>query len=271
MCLPAGSDAPPTVKSKFLTEPKLNEALKTHHAESTFDLIAIPECLVEDKFAVSDSEHHRLSISLRSFANLTTSFGMPFNAIFSFSRNSTETGSGFRRRCLPATSLWDVKQSWDYWCLIPFRVVKLCREGGYEHDDNNWADSSSHGEFSPSKEVHLPKQSCDIEQAQFGIWVRYDAEKEKSRAVVIHRENELGVKSFRNATGRVEEVLKSGEDGDGPLFVLLVYLARALRMWGIVGWEVNREVINYVSCLFIFFLSRLFYSFVFGLFVCVRV
>jgi hypothetical protein len=233
---------------------------------------------VEDEGIVPTCDHNKLSISGKALADVTSSFGMPLGAIFAFSRNSTETGSGFRR--LPARATTndsatatttttaappDTKEgtqpsssssssSWDYWCLIPTRAVRDCHDGLYVHEDDNWDDARSHGEFSASKLVHLPGQECDLTQAHVGVWVGYDAETGRSAAVVLHREDELRLRSFKNATSRVADTLKRGWEAEmGPLFVVLIYLARAVRMWGVAAWEVNREVIKAVC--FLCFLS----------------
>jgi hypothetical protein len=229
-----------------MNETKLDEALRNRD-DYKFDMV----------YVISEDDHGKLSISCRSYAKLTAAFGMPFGAVFAFSRNSTETGSGFRH--LSSSSLSEEKEgrgegmlkgSWDYWCLLPTRAATSCKRKRYDHDDDNEDDASMHGEYSASKGVHLAKQKVDVEQASFGVYVRYDSDKKKSEVVVIHRERKLDVGTLKNAGRRVEQVLKT-KDGDevweGPLFVVLIYLARALRMWGSCLWEVNRQVIQYVS------------------------
>jgi hypothetical protein len=187
----------------------------------------------------------KLQITPSSLVTLMSGLSVPGTFIGAISRHYQVCGTGFRSQAAAG---------WDYWCLIPIRIVISCHIDAKEHTKS----TAGSNQMDPFHYIHLSDAKVDIRGSHIGLFVRRDLGSDgKTSVIVVNFTDQRWKNVVEEPLARIKATLKRKLDGQAmidPISVYLVYLSIALRWWNNVLLCFNKQLIMHVSYFLLFFI-----------------
>ncbi|KAI1070940.1 hypothetical protein LB507_010922 [Fusarium sp. FIESC RH6] len=232
-----GSETP-YVDNVLLNEKK---ATKLDAAEddsgSYFDFFFVPRYLNDtaEQKKLASKQYMQLRISPRALRHLISTYKIPLSFISAISRPFEICGTVFRRQS---------PHNWDYWCQIPVRIASTCKLSANEHAKS----TAGSNQMDPFNYLHLGGEGRDIRPSTIGLHVQRDNETGRLRVVCFSLLEPRSRAKGEPCLRQLEESLRRRSKEDlqqSPCFVLLLFIAHALRWWNSTLLYFNSELIRH--------------------------
>lgn len=179
----------------------------------------------------------QLRISPRALRHLTSTYEVPLSFISAISRPFEICGTVFRRQS---------PHVWDYWCQIPVRISSTCKLSANEHAKS----TAGSNQMDPFNYLHLDGVERNVRPSTIGLHVQRDHETGRLRVVCFSLLEPRSRAKGEPCLRQLEESLRRRSKEDlqkSPCFVLLLFIAHALRWWNSTLLYFNSELIRHVS------------------------
>ncbi|KAH7174301.1 uncharacterized protein B0J16DRAFT_323763 [Fusarium flagelliforme] len=214
----------------------LNEKMVTkleaseHHSNTCFEFFDVAE-----QKKLSPKQYMQLRISPRALRHLTSTYKTPLAFISAISRPFEVCGTVFRGQS---------NHAWDYWCQIPVRIASTCKLSVSEHAKS----TAGSNQMDPFNYLHLDGVGRDVRPSTIGLHIQRDNVTGLLRVVCFSLLEPRSRSKVEPCLRQLEESLRRRSREDlqkSPCFVLLLFIAHALRWWNSTLLYFNSELIRH--------------------------
>lgn len=134
---------------------------------------------------------------------------------------------------------------WDYWCVIPVRMIMPCRATAIDHTKSR----AGSNQMDPFHYIHLSGAKADIRGSYIGLYTRHNFRTRETTVISINLLDRRLRDLIEEPLNRVCEAVRrrsGGETTISPYFILVVYLSSALRWWNNVLFCFNQQLVMHV-------------------------
>ncbi|TAQ87716.1 hypothetical protein B7494_g3948 [Chlorociboria aeruginascens] len=227
------------IESSFKDEKQTLDHLRHQNNTNSLEIYGIA-CVLpsQQKVRDNDDEFRRLKISIPVFRDLMFIRQIPRVFFVALAQPEQVCGTGFRRLS---------SDVWDYWCMLPVRFRIDCRDANIHA-----ASRAGKNQMDPVYYIHLSGVESDIRGSHVGIFVRGDSRTGNITFVVVSLLDQrfwlVAQEPLKQITGSLTQKTPKYLE-KSPCFVLLIYLASALRWWNSVLLCFNKQLIKHEEIL----------------------